>query len=143
MFVNQSKISSPRIIKTQNFYTQQNQLTPTTKKDEKQILPRSPTPRHLPAILGGDRYRLYDAATPVEGYSASQSRKRARDMPPATGYLVLLTGALLATADAAVQLPDTSGIDGQLTANLGVDHFFSLWLVFSDDDVKMSGKSMD
>lgn len=39
-----------------------------------------------------------------------------------------------------LELPDTSGIDGQLTANLGVDHFFSLWLVFSNDDVKMSGK---
>ncbi|GLV46183.1 uncharacterized protein CBL_02900 [Carabus blaptoides fortunei] len=38
------------------------------------------------------------------------------------------------------QLPDTSGIDGQLTANLEVDHFFSLWLVFNNDEVKMSAE---
>lgn len=54
-----------------------------------------------------------------------------------TPALVLL---LLLTAINALELPDTSGIDGQLTANLGVDHFFSLWLVFSNDDVKMSGE---
>ena len=40
----------------------------------------------------------------------------------------------------ALQLPNTSGIDGQLTANLGVDHFFSLWLVFNNEAVNMSGK---
>lgn len=39
-----------------------------------------------------------------------------------------------------LQLPDTSGIDGELTANLEVDHFFSLWLVFNNDEVKMSGE---
>lgn len=37
------------------------------------------------------------------------------------------------------QLPDTSGIDFVLTDNLNVDQFFSLWLVFNNDDVKMSG----
>lgn len=37
------------------------------------------------------------------------------------------------------QLPNTTGVDGQLTANLKVDHFFSLWLVFNNDDVKISG----
>ncbi|KAJ8921113.1 hypothetical protein NQ315_015911 [Exocentrus adspersus] len=40
--------------------------------------------------------------------------------------------------EAVLQLPDTSGISGQLTANLKVDHFFSLWLVFNNEDVKMS-----
>lgn len=53
----------------------------------------------------------------------------------AGGLLCLLLGAAM-----GLELPDTSGIDGQLTANLGVDHFFSLWLVFSNDEVKMSGK---
>ncbi|CAG9771856.1 unnamed protein product [Ceutorhynchus assimilis] len=37
-------------------------------------------------------------------------------------------------------LPDTGGINGQLTANHSVDHFFSLWLVFINDDVKISDK---
>jgi hypothetical protein len=37
------------------------------------------------------------------------------------------------------QLPDTSGIDFVLTDNLNVDQFFSMWLVFNNDEVKMSG----
>lgn len=40
-----------------------------------------------------------------------------------------------------ITLPNTSGIDGQLTANLGVDHFFSLWIVFNNDDVQISDES--
>ncbi|KAK9510262.1 hypothetical protein O3M35_005085 [Rhynocoris fuscipes] len=42
---------------------------------------------------------------------------------------------------AVTQLPNTAGIDGELTAKLGVDHFFSLWIVFNNDDVAMSGKT--
>lgn len=38
------------------------------------------------------------------------------------------------------QLPNTSGIDGELTAKLGVDQFFSLWLVFNNDEISMSDK---
>lgn len=57
-----------------------------------------------------------------------------------TGFLLLLLAALAAACHALLELPDTSGIDGQLTANLGVDHFFSLWLVFNNDDVKTSGQ---
>ncbi|XP_018568871.1 uncharacterized protein LOC108909119 [Anoplophora glabripennis] len=45
---------------------------------------------------------------------------------------------LLVAVEAVLLLPNTSGISGQLTANLKVDHFFSLWLVFNNDDVKMS-----
>ncbi|XP_072377102.1 periostin [Diabrotica undecimpunctata] len=51
---------------------------------------------------------------------------------------VLMTCSTLLLVDGAVILPNTSGIDGQLTANHKVDHFFSLWLVFSNDDVKIS-----
>ena len=40
---------------------------------------------------------------------------------------------------APAQLPDTSGIDFVLTDTLNVDQFFSLWLVFNNDDVNMSG----
>lgn len=40
-----------------------------------------------------------------------------------------------------LHLPNTSGIDGQLTERLNVDHFFQLWLVFNNEEVKMSGKS--
>lgn len=42
-------------------------------------------------------------------------------------------------ASAAWLLPDTSGIDGQLTANLNVDQFFGLWLVFNDETLSLSG----
>lgn len=52
------------------------------------------------------------------------------------GFLVIFAAIAVGRA---LELPNTSGIDGQLTANLGVDHFFSLWLVFSNDDVRMSG----
>ncbi|XP_022913590.1 periostin [Onthophagus taurus] len=37
-----------------------------------------------------------------------------------------------------LQLPDTSGIDGQLTVNHAVDQFFSLWLVFNSEAVNVS-----
>lgn len=60
-----------------------------------------------------------------------------------TGFLLFIATAALNVIFATgtvLELPNTSGIDGQLTANLGVDHFFSLWLVFNNDDVKMSGK---
>ncbi|KAK9738032.1 hypothetical protein QE152_g10213 [Popillia japonica] len=53
---------------------------------------------------------------------------------------LLLAASLLTTVHATLQLPNTSGIDGQLTANHGVDHFFSLWLVFNNEAVSMSGK---
>lgn len=54
--------------------------------------------------------------------------------------LVFIAGLL--TTEATLRLPNTSGIDGQLTANLGVDHFFSLWLVFNNEEVQMSGKKI-
>ena len=52
---------------------------------------------------------------------------------------VLAVGSL-SVLGAPPQLPDTSGIDFVLTDNLNVDQFFSLWLVFNNDEVKMSGK---
>lgn len=52
-------------------------------------------------------------------------------------FLVIFRG------NATLLLPNTSGIDGHLTADLKVDHFFSLWLVFNNDDVKMSGESIE
>ncbi|XP_046385802.1 uncharacterized protein LOC124155760 [Ischnura elegans] len=36
---------------------------------------------------------------------------------------------------ASLTLPDTSGISGQLTEELGVQRFFSMWMVFNDVDV--------
>lgn len=38
-----------------------------------------------------------------------------------------------------LHLPNTSGIDGHLTDHHNVDHFFQLWLVFNNEEVKMSG----
>jgi hypothetical protein len=55
-----------------------------------------------------------------------------------TLVFVLALVSISVTA-ATPQLPDTSGIDYVLTDNLNVDQFFSLWLVFNNDDVKMSG----
>uniref|UniRef100_T1ID80 Uncharacterized protein n=1 Tax=Rhodnius prolixus TaxID=13249 RepID=T1ID80_RHOPR len=51
-------------------------------------------------------------------------------------YSILVS--YLSFVTAVTQLPNTAGIDGELTAKLGVDHFFSLWIVFNNDDVAMS-----
>lgn len=39
-----------------------------------------------------------------------------------------------------VQLPNTTGISGELLANQSVDNFFSLWIVFNNDDIITSDK---
>lgn len=39
-----------------------------------------------------------------------------------------------------VEFPNTAFIPGDLTEQLGVDAFFSLWFVFLDDDVFTSGQ---
>ncbi|XP_066147960.1 periostin [Euwallacea fornicatus] len=54
--------------------------------------------------------------------------------------LGVFVATCLTDVRAVLQLPDTTGIDGHLTANHSVDHFFSLWLVFNNDDVKISDK---
>ncbi|CAH1108997.1 unnamed protein product [Psylliodes chrysocephalus] len=59
-------------------------------------------------------------------------------LPRAGIGIVLFLLFLTYTTLAAVILPNTSGIDGQLTANHKVDHFFSLWMVFNNEEVKMS-----
>ncbi|XP_044743153.1 transforming growth factor-beta-induced protein ig-h3 [Chrysoperla carnea] len=51
---------------------------------------------------------------------------------------VLLTPTNQQQSTLSLLLPDTSGIDGQLTANYNIDNFFSLWLVFHNDDIKVS-----
>lgn len=39
-----------------------------------------------------------------------------------------------------LELPDTSGIDREFIGNHSVDQFFSLWIVFNNDDgVQISG----
>ncbi|KAI5741094.1 hypothetical protein M8J76_010377 [Diaphorina citri] len=40
-----------------------------------------------------------------------------------------------------VQLPNTTGISGELLVNQSVDNFFSLWIAFNNDDIIMSGKN--
>lgn len=59
-----------------------------------------------------------------------------------TGVFAFAFFLVIFRGNATLLLPNTSGIDGHLTADLKVDHFFSLWLVFNNDDVKMSGESM-
>ncbi|XP_054284150.1 transforming growth factor-beta-induced protein ig-h3-like [Macrosteles quadrilineatus] len=54
--------------------------------------------------------------------------------------LLLALCVFMVSSTRATQLPNTTGIDGELTAKLAVDHFFSLWLVFNNDDVTMSDK---
>ncbi|XP_050306951.1 transforming growth factor-beta-induced protein ig-h3 [Anthonomus grandis grandis] len=57
------------------------------------------------------------------------------------GVAIFVATALTVGVHAVLlQLPDTTGIDGHLTANHSVDHFFSLWLVFHNDDVQISDK---
>ncbi|CAG9854830.1 unnamed protein product [Phyllotreta striolata] len=57
---------------------------------------------------------------------------------PRAGIGIAIPFLLTYATNAAILLPNTSGIDGQLTANHKVDHFFSLWLVFNNDNVKTS-----
>lgn len=52
---------------------------------------------------------------------------------------VVIVATRLLHVQTLLQLPDTTGIDGHLTVNHSVDHFFSLWLAFNNDDVKISG----
>lgn len=47
---------------------------------------------------------------------------------------------ILLSAAANRQLPNMTSIDGEFTAKLAVDNFFSLWIVFNNEDVTMSGK---
>nr|CAD7590215.1 unnamed protein product [Timema genevievae] len=51
---------------------------------------------------------------------------------------VLCLVSLSLVSSDVTKLPDTSGIDFVLTEKLGVDKFFSLWLVFNNGDVKTS-----
>lgn len=55
-------------------------------------------------------------------------------------FLVLVFATIIASSVQDRQFPDTSGIQGELTEKLGVDQFFSLWLVFHNDEVRTSGK---
>jgi hypothetical protein len=57
--------------------------------------------------------------------------------PIALAFVLALVS--ISVTGAPPQLPDTSGIDFVLTDNLNVDQFFSMWLVFNNDEVKMSG----
>lgn len=56
------------------------------------------------------------------------------------GVFVIAISLVVICGNATLILPNTSGIDGHLTADLKVDHFFSLWLVFNNVEVKTSGK---
>lgn len=38
-----------------------------------------------------------------------------------------------------IKLPDTTKINSQLNINLQCDHFFSLWMVFQNEHVKLTG----
>lgn len=58
------------------------------------------------------------------------------------GVLLCLTWAVFGASEVPLLLPDTTGIDGQQTANLQLDNFFQLWLVFNNEDVKISGTYM-
>ena len=42
--------------------------------------------------------------------------------------------------DVGIEFPNTAFIPGDLTEQLSVDAFFSLWFVFLDDDVFTSGE---
>lgn len=63
---------------------------------------------------------------------------------PSPGRAVVVVAVLVFLAASPAQctwlLPDTSGIDGQLTETLNVDRFFGLWLVFNEEALSLSGK---
>jgi len=45
-----------------------------------------------------------------------------------------------AAGERGIEFPNTAFIPGDLTEQLNVDEFFSLWLFFLDDDMSTSGK---
>lgn len=61
------------------------------------------------------------------------------NMVSVQAVLFVVSAVITYAIGAPSQLPDTSGIDFVLTDTLNIDQFFSLWLVFNNDDVKMSG----
>lgn len=61
------------------------------------------------------------------------------NMVSVRAVLFVLSAVTTYAIGAPSQLPDTSGIDFVLTDTLNIDQFFSLWLVFNNDDVRMSG----
>lgn len=61
------------------------------------------------------------------------------NMVSVRAVLFVVSAVTACAIGAPSQLPDTSGIDFVLTDTLNIDQFFSLWLVFNNDDVKMSG----
>lgn len=70
-------------------------------------------------------------------------RRGAAGWRPAAAVLAAVLVVVLHAvnlASAAWLLPDTSGIDGQLTESLNVDKFFGLWLVFNDEALSLSDK---
>jgi hypothetical protein len=86
-------------------------------------------------------------ASPAEVDWPSVVQKRQRSPSVATmvlRWILVFVAALVSVSVTGTppQLPDTSGIDFVLTDRLNVDQFFSLWLVFNNDDVKMSGRTM-
>ena len=50
------------------------------------------------------------------------------------------TSATSPTGGGGMEFPNTAFIPGDLTEQLNIDDFFSLWLFFLDDDVSTSGK---
>ncbi|KAJ1530801.1 hypothetical protein ONE63_005650 [Megalurothrips usitatus] len=78
------------------------------------------------------------------GPAPASSRRGSRGPVAVLAVLAALALAVPARAAAAASaawlLPDTSGIDGQLTENLNVDRFFSLWLVFNEESLSLSDK---
>uniref|UniRef100_A0A8D8ZTE4 Transforming growth factor-beta-induced protein ig-h3 n=1 Tax=Cacopsylla melanoneura TaxID=428564 RepID=A0A8D8ZTE4_9HEMI len=62
-----------------------------------------------------------------------------------SGWLVIFASVLSSIPAGVrclgvVQLPNTTGISGELLANQSVDNFFSLWIVFNNDDIITSDK---
>ena len=57
--------------------------------------------------------------------------------PPAHQSLTLASASLPAEG---LEFPNTALLPGDLTEQLGVDNFFSLWLVFLDADIFTSGE---
>ena len=61
--------------------------------------------------------------------------------PPSAGRIRTKTLSADGSRPAeGLEFPNTAFIPGDLTEQLGVDNFFSLWFVFLDDDVFTSGK---
>lgn len=96
----------------------------------------------LPVDQWTSESALVEVTTKVEGTSSSASSLLLADQLLADDASSLMgsQSRQKPADDGGIEFPNTAFIPGDLTEQLSVDGFFSLWFVFLDDDVFTSGQ---